>query len=138
MRIEPGADGKKGGKKQKMGLKWWEPLQGEKNLWKGIEHVVIGGNAGNGYTTCMWHNLLTCQILYDSNGRLLAEKKRFQLPYPEHLKKNIITNNMNLCKLLPDCFEENLEKLFHEMYQGDVCEVIAEIVSELNKLIEIG
>lgn len=165
---------------------------------KGIEHVVIGGNAGNGYTTCMWHNLLTCQILYDSNGRLLAGKERFRLPYPEHLKKNIITNNMNLlsgclpsydmqikkaflrkdynsiqhrvteflasyfdiifavnemthpgekrllqlckeqCKLLPNCFEENLEKLFHEMYQEDVCKIIAEIVGELNKLIEIG
>lgn len=34
----------------------------------GIENVVIGGNASNGYTTCMWHNLKTCKILYDEKG----------------------------------------------------------------------
>lgn len=63
---------------------------------KGIEHVVVKGNACNGYTTCMWHNLLTCKVVYDEKGRLMAAKKRFSIPYPEDLKKNIIVNNMNL------------------------------------------
>ena len=50
----------------------------------------------NGYTTCMWHNLLTCRILYDRDGRLTAGKKRFMIPYPVQLKQNIISHNRKL------------------------------------------
>ncbi len=37
---------------------------------KDIESVVKNFSARNGYTTCMWHNLKTCKIIYDKNGRL--------------------------------------------------------------------
>lgn len=164
---------------------------------KGIESVVAGGKACNGYTTCMWHNLLTCKIVYDEKGRLAAAKKQYQVPYPKHLKRNIISNNMNLlsgclpsydmqikkaylrgdhnsiqhrvteflasyfdvifavnemthpgekrlvqlcreqCKILPKHFGENLEKLFLEMFQGDVCRVIAEMVGEIREILNI-
>ena len=50
----------------------------------------------NGYTTCMWHNLLTCKIIYDKNSRLQKAKERFCIPYPDELKKNIIERNINL------------------------------------------
>lgn len=50
----------------------------------------------NGYTTCMWHNLRTCRILHDRNGRLLTLKKRFDIPYPEQLRENIIRRNRAL------------------------------------------
>ena len=50
----------------------------------------------NGYTTCMWHNLLTCKIIYDKNSRLQKAKERFFIPYPDELKKNIIERNINL------------------------------------------
>ena len=50
----------------------------------------------NGYTTCMWHNLLTCKVIYDENGRLQKMKDRFNTPYPKQLKRNIIERNMNL------------------------------------------
>ena len=53
-------------------------------------------NARNGYTTCMWHNLITCKIIYDKNGRLAAAKKRFDISYPEQLRKNIIERNFRL------------------------------------------
>lgn len=52
--------------------------------------------ARNGYTTCMWHNLKTCKILYDKNGRLAAAKTRFLIPYPARLKQNIIERNRKL------------------------------------------
>lgn len=52
--------------------------------------------ARNGYTTCMWHNLDTCRILYDRDGRLKAAKGRFHIPYPEPLRKNIIDRNRKL------------------------------------------
>ena len=62
----------------------------------GIVRVVEGFQPSNGYTTCMWHNLLTCKIIYDRKGRLSDAKARFDVPYPTQLKKNIIHQNLRL------------------------------------------
>ena len=61
-----------------------------------VASVVEQFNAHNGYTTCIWHNIKTCKIVFDRNGRLAQLKKRFDVPYPEQLRTNIITRNMNL------------------------------------------
>ncbi len=61
-----------------------------------VATVVEEHQAHNGYTTCMWHNLLTCRIIYDASGRLSALKQRFSVPYPRLLKEHIISNNMKL------------------------------------------
>ena len=52
----------------------------------------------NGYTTCMWHNLRTCRIIYDRDGRLTAAKARFDIPYPPLLKERIIRRNRSLLR----------------------------------------
>ncbi|MBQ7133504.1 MAG: DUF4037 domain-containing protein [Ruminococcus sp.] len=61
-----------------------------------VASVVEECNPRNGYTTCMWHNLLTCKIICDKKGRLKACKERFSVPYPEKLRDNIIDQNMRL------------------------------------------
>lgn len=61
-----------------------------------VASVVENFNARTGYTTCMWHNLITCKIIYDENGRFKALKERFSVPYPQELKQNIINKNMSL------------------------------------------
>ena len=61
-----------------------------------VASVVEGFEARNGYTTCMWHNLRTCRIIYDRDGRLAAAKRRFDVPYPEPLRASIIGRNMRL------------------------------------------
>ena len=62
----------------------------------GIAAVVERFESHNGYTTCMWHNLRTCRIIYDEKGRLAAAKARFDVPYPAQLKENIISRNSKL------------------------------------------
>ena len=62
----------------------------------GLSRVVEEFQPSNGYTTCMWHNLLTCRIIYDRNGRLAETKARFDVPYPPQLKTNIIHQNLRL------------------------------------------
>ena len=59
---------------------------------KMVASVVDDCNAWNGYTTCMWHNLITSRIVFDKNGKLSALQKKYRIPYPETLKKNIISN----------------------------------------------
>ena len=61
-----------------------------------VADVVEQCHARNGYTTCMWHNLRTCKIVYDRDGRLAAAKRRFDVPYPEPLRAAIIGRNMRL------------------------------------------
>lgn len=61
-----------------------------------ISDVVEKNNAYAGYTTCLWHNVITCKVLFDRNGLFTAQKERFTVPYPQELKKNIIVKNMNL------------------------------------------
>lgn len=63
---------------------------------KSIQSVVINNNANNGYTTCMWNNLINCKVLFDRNGKLEALKKKYDVPYPEALRKNIINKNLEL------------------------------------------
>ena len=67
------------------------------NFSADVAAVVEEGRAGNGYTTCMWHNIKTCKVIYDRDGRLQQVKERFDVPYPQHLKQSIIRRN---CKLL--------------------------------------
>lgn len=161
-----------------------------------VADVVLNHHSRNGYTTCMWHNLITCKVLFDRNSRLEELKQKFMIPYPEELKRNIIDNNRKLlsgvlpsydaqiskaccrrdlvsinhrvaeflasyfdilfavnelthpgekrlmllcrerCALLPDDFEENLEKLFDGMFRQDIGPIIARMIEELDRILE--
>lgn len=111
----------------------------------GIAEVVEQFQAHNGYTTCMWHNLKTCKIIYDRHGNLEKVKNRFDISYPEELRSNIITQNMNLLnnampayshQITKAVFEENLNRLFDDMGRNveNVHEDVRVIVDDLNKL----
>lgn len=76
----------------------------------GLADVVEDCNPHNGYTTCMWHNLRTCKILVDKSGRLTAAKARFDVPYPEKLRRNIITQNNKLLEGTLPAYEMQIRK----------------------------
>lgn len=61
-----------------------------------IHSVVDEHIAYNGYTTCMWHNLLHSRILFDKTGKLTNLQSRYQIPYPDDLRDNIVSKNMRL------------------------------------------
>ena len=63
---------------------------------KDVASVVEKFQARNGYTTCMWHNLMNSKVIYDENGHFSAVKERFHVAYPKELKRNIIEQNKNL------------------------------------------
>lgn len=77
---------------------------------QGIEDVVVNCNGHNGYTTCMWHNLLNCKILLDKTGSLKLLKEKFNVPYPAQLKKNIIERNMKLLHGFLPSYEGQINK----------------------------
>lgn len=75
-----------------------------------VADVVEGCHGRNGYTTCMWHNLITCKILYDKHGRLEAAKNRFDIPYPEALREDIISRNRKLLRDSMPAYEMQINK----------------------------
>ena len=85
-----------------------------------VASVVEGFNARTGYTTCMWHNLLTCKIIYDEKGNLKALKERFDVPYPAELKKNIIEKNMSLLSGMLPSYDGQIKKA---VQRGDLVSV---------------
>jgi hypothetical protein len=48
---------------------------------------------GSGYTTCFCYNVFHSKILYDPKGVYSDMVKLFTMPYPELLRKNIISKN---------------------------------------------
>ena len=77
---------------------------------QGLAYVVEQHQPYNGYTTCMWHNLKTCKILFDRDGRLAAAKARFDVSYPEELRKNIIQRSWNLLHKAMPAYETQITK----------------------------
>lgn len=61
-----------------------------------VASVVEQHHAHNGYTTCMWYNVLHSKSLYDPSGKFRDMQQRFSVPYPEALRDNIIRQNMRL------------------------------------------
>lgn len=159
-----------------------------------VSSVVMDCVAWNGYTTCMWHNLITSKIVLDKSGKLKELQEKYRIPYPKKLKENIISNNLKLlngmlpsfdmqikkaenrgdlvsvnhrvteflasyfdiifalnemthpgekrmqsicskeCKLLPDKFDENLNRLFAGMFRENISPVISDMVAEIKKV----
>ena len=75
-----------------------------------VASVVEQCQPRNGYTTCMWHNLLTCRILYDRDGRLAQAKERFDVPYPYALKEAILRRSHALLSDSLPSYEGQIQK----------------------------
>ena len=75
-----------------------------------VASVVIDCNAWNGYTTCLWHNLITSGIIFDREGKLAALQEKYRIPYPAKLKENIISNNIKLLSGMLPSFDMQIKK----------------------------
>ena len=86
-----------------------------------VASVVERFNAHNGYTTCMWHNIKTCKIVLDKNGRLTQAQKRFDVPYPEKLRQNVISRNMNLLHGTMPAYDAQIAKAVKRNDKVSIC-----------------
>ena len=75
-----------------------------------VESVVIKCNSWNGYTTCMWHNLITSKVVIDKTTRLTALQDKYRISYPKKLKENIISNNLKLLSGMLPSFDTQIKK----------------------------
>lgn len=87
---------------------------------QGLRYVVEQCQPYNAYTTCMWHNLKTCKILFDRDGRLAAAKERFDVPYPEKLRSAILERGWDLLRKKLPAYELQINKA---VKRGDLVSV---------------
>ena len=78
-----------------------------------IENVVVKHRAGNGYTTCFWHNLKNSKVLYDPHKEFYKIQERFEVPFPKELKENIISKNLRLLTGNLPSYDKQILKAFN-------------------------
>lgn len=110
-----------------------------------IKSVIEGYTAYNGYTTCMWHNILHSQILYDKNGRLESLQNKCKIPYPDKLRDNIISKNLRLLTGNLPSYDAQIKKAFNRRDMVSVnhrtaafLESYFDIIFALNRLTHPG
>lgn len=73
-------------------------------------YVVDNCNSMLGYTTAFWHTLNISQIYFDKSGTFAEIQKKYNVPYPQQLKKNIITKNMNMLSGVLPSYDKQIAK----------------------------
>ena len=85
-----------------------------------LKIVVDEGNAFNGYTTCFWHNITNCKVLFDKSGEFTEIQKKYTIPYPEKLRQNIIEKNRKLLSGKLPSYDKQIAKASK---RGDIVSV---------------
>lgn len=94
-----------------------------------LEATVINGNANNGYTTCMWSNLMNSIVLYEKDEVYSKLKERFNIAYPKVLKKNIINKNYQLLTGHIPSYDEQIIKAYKRKDMVSVNHRITEYIA---------
>jgi Nucleotidyltransferase domain len=63
-----------------------------------MERVLVQHQSSLGYTTALWHNVLTAEVLFDRNGWYTKLQRRVRVPYPKELCDAIIRHNYPLLR----------------------------------------
>lgn len=110
-----------------------------------IHSVATEYTAYNGYTTCMWHNLLHSRILYDKDGKLESLQNKYRIPYPDELRDNIISKNLRLLTGNLPSYDTQIKKAFERRDMVSInhrtaafLESYFDIIFALNKLTHPG
>ncbi len=101
---------------------------------KYLKLVVEDGKPFNGYTTCFWHNFKNSKVLFDKTGEFTALQKKYDIPYPEKLRKNIIENNRNLLSGKLSSYDMQIKKV---QQRGDLVSVNHRITAFLESYFDI-
>jgi predicted nucleotidyltransferase len=61
-----------------------------------LDRVLVRHQARAGYSTCLWHNVLTSRLLFDRRGFYAALQARAGVGYPEPLRRAVVALNLPL------------------------------------------
>lgn len=109
-----------------LGQNYWGPSDGWYHAPSGIEvdivyfdaawmeeqihRVLVEYRPGMGYTTCFCYTLAQSRVYHDPGGWFAALQARCAAPYPEELRRNIITLNHPLLRGIISSYEHQVHK----------------------------
>lgn len=67
-------------------------------------------SAKNGYSTCFWHNIITCNVIFDKTGTFTKYQKELTVDYPEDLRKSIIERNLKMLHGVLPSYDAQIKK----------------------------
>jgi hypothetical protein len=73
-----------------------------------LASVLDRHEARLGYTTCIWHNTLTSQSLFDRTGWFAALQERARQPYPDALVQAIVAKNQPVLRTIFGSFRAQI------------------------------
>ena len=82
------------------------------DMEKAISYVIDECQPMNGYTTCFWHNVRTCEVIFDKTGRFTELQNRCKISYPKKLKEAIIERNMKLLSGCLPSYDKQITKAY--------------------------
>ncbi|MCL2386392.1 MAG: DUF4037 domain-containing protein [Defluviitaleaceae bacterium] len=99
-----------------------------------MHSILVDGTAGLGFTTCTCFRVLESKILHDPQGLYRDLVSEFSMPYPEHLRQNIIQKNWALLETSQQSFRLQIEKAIK---RDDIVLVTRRIVGFMNSYFDI-
>lgn len=115
-----------GASRADLNLNYWGPGDEWMNATTGIEvdivyfdatwmeeqitRVVEKHQASMGYTTCFWHTIRQSNIYFDPHHWLANLQQKYQIEYPETLRKNIIALNHPVLRGIIPSYAFQIEK----------------------------
>lgn len=109
------------------------------------KYVVDDCGARLGYTTAFWHTLMISYIYYDKTGEFTAIQKKYDIAYPEQLRKNIITKNMKMLSGVLPSYDKQIEKAVKRNDVVSICHRTAaymesyfDVIFALNRMTHPG
>lgn len=92
-------------------------------------YVVDKHTSMLGYTTAFWHTLNVSYIYFDKSGKLTELKEKYNIPYPQQLKKNIIKKNMNMLSGVLPSYDKQIRKAVERNDLVSICHRTAEYMA---------
>jgi len=99
-----------------------------------IDRILERHEASVGYSTCLWHNVLTSRTLFDRSGWFARLQSRARQPYPWQLKGAIISKNY---PILRDTLSSYRAQLESALEQGDLIGVNHRVAAFSASLVDI-
>jgi hypothetical protein len=99
-----------------------------------LNRVLRQFEASVGYSTCLWHNVLTSQVLYDREDWFQALQQMAERPYPEELRRAIVAKNHPILRRSTSSYRYQLEKA---VARGDMVSVNHRVAALLASYFDI-
>jgi predicted nucleotidyltransferase len=75
-----------------------------------LDRVLRRHEASMGYSTCLWHNIVAAQPLYDRKDWFQRLQREAQQPYPEELRRAIVAKNHPILRQTASSYTYQLQR----------------------------